>query len=166
MKTLVIYDSVFGNTEQVALAIRRALPSQDDPRAVRVGDVDPDQLPGLELLIVGSPTRGFRPTEATAAFLTALPGHCLQGVKVAAFDTRFSLADIKSSAVRLVVRMGGYAAKAIADQLRRKGGEMIVPPEGFLVVGEQGPLKEGELDRAAIWARQVAESAKLAGHGS
>jgi hypothetical protein len=31
----------------------------------------------------------------------------------------------------------------------------VVPPEGFLVSGEQGPLKAGELERAVSWAKQI-----------
>jgi len=46
----------------------------------------------------------------------------------------------------------GYAAKPIADRLVRKRGSLASPPEGFLVGGSEGPLKEGELERAAEWA--------------
>ncbi len=166
MRVLVVYDSIFGNTELVAHAISQALPSKEEVAVVRVSEVKPEQLTGLELLIVGSPTRGFRPTETTASFLKALPSQALQGLKVAAFDTRLSLSNIKSPAVRLLVKTGGYAAKPIADQLKKKGGEMIIPAEGFLVVGEKGPLKEGELERAADWAKRIAESEKPAGRES
>jgi hypothetical protein len=74
---------------------------------------------------------------------------------VAAFDTRLSLSDIESSALRFIVKTGGYAAKLIADSLKKIGGDLIIPPEGFLVKGEEGPLKEGELERAADWAKQI-----------
>jgi flavodoxin len=63
MNALVIYDSVFGNTEQIAQAIGNALGSQEDVKIVRVSNVKPEQLTGLKLLIVGSPTRQFRPTD-------------------------------------------------------------------------------------------------------
>jgi len=49
----------------------------------------------------------------------------------------------------------GYAAKPIADILVKKGGELFAPPEGFFVKGREGPLKDGELQRAAIWARAL-----------
>jgi hypothetical protein len=32
---------------------------------------------------------------------------------------------------------------------------LVVPPEGFYVVDTEGPLLEGELDRAAVWARKL-----------
>ena len=155
MKVLVMYDSVFGNTEQVAQAIGQALGSQEDVGTLRVTSVTPEQLTGLNLLIVGSPTRGFRPTEAITAFLKAIPVNGLTGVKVAAFDTRVSLSDIDSAIGRFFVRTGGYAAKLIADRLKKSGGDLIMPPEGFFVQKSEGPLKEGELERAAAWAKQI-----------
>lgn len=158
MRVLVVYDSVFGNTELVAQAVGKALGSPVDVAVVRVTDVKMEQLAGLRLLIVGSPTRGFRPTEAIADFLKRIPSDGIQGVPVAAFDTRLSTSDIESPAVRLLVKTGGYAAKPIADRLKKKGGAVIISPEGFLVRGEKGPLKEGELERAAVWAKQIAES--------
>jgi hypothetical protein len=54
------------------------------------------------------------------------------------------------------VELFGYAAKPIADRLRKKGGSLVAPPEGFYVAGTEGPLLEGELDRAAQWAREMA----------
>jgi flavodoxin len=156
MKALVIYDSVFGNTGKIAQAIGNALGSQEDVEIVRVSDVKPEQLTGLTLLIVGSPTRQFRPTGATTSFLKSIPKGGLKGVKVAAFDTRFTLSEIEN--VRILaffVRIFGYAAKPIADRLEKKGGELVIPPEGFYVGDTEGPLLEGELERAANWAKQI-----------
>lgn len=147
MTTLVIYDSVFGNTEKIAQAIRTALGA----RAVSVGQVTADQLRSLDLLVVGSPTRGFRPTEGIAKFLNGLPKNHLAGVRVAAFDTRILLETIDSKALRFLVDKGGYAASTIAKTLEKKGGKLAASPEGFFVTGEQGLLKDGELERAAKW---------------
>lgn len=155
MKALVIYDSFFGNTEQIAQAIGNALGSQEDVGTFRVGDVKPEGLTGLGLLIVGSPTRGFRPTEAIVNFLKSIPANGLKGVKVAAFDTRIATSDIGSPLGRFIVNKGGYAAKPIADSLKKKGGELIIPPEGFYVKDREGPLKEGEFKRAEDWAKLI-----------
>jgi len=155
MKALVVYDSVFGNTEQIAQAIENALGPREDVEILRVNDVKPERLTGLDLLIVGSPTRGFRPTEGITDFLKRIPSGGLEGLKMAAFDTRLSTADIGSPTLRFIVKIGGYAAKRIADRLKKSGGESEVPPEGFFVEGTEGPLKEGELERAADWARQI-----------
>jgi len=156
MKVLVIYDSVFGNTEQIAQAIGNALGSQEDVEILRVSNVKPEQLTGLKLLIVGSPTRQFRPTAAINNLLKRIPKNGLKGVKVAAFDTRFTMSAIEESRVLpFFVRLFGYAAKPISDRLKKKEGELIIPPEGFFVEGVEGPLKEGELERAADWAKQI-----------
>jgi flavodoxin I len=156
MKALVVYDSVFGNTEKVAQAIGQALGSPEDVKVVQASDAKPEQLVGLTLLIVGSPTRQFSPTGATTGFLKSVPKHGLKGVKVAAFDTRFTESAIeKVRILAFFVKIFGYAAKPIADRLQKKGGELVVPPEGFYVGDTEGPLLEGELERAADWARQI-----------
>jgi flavodoxin len=155
MKALIVYDSVFGNTEQIAQAIGNALGSQAEVNTLRVGDVKPEQLMGLDVLIVGSPTRGFRPTPAISNLLKSIPKNGLEGVKVAAFDTRISMNDIDSRILPPLVKVFGYAAKPIADRLKKGGGELVIPPEGFFVEGTEGPLKEGELERAADWAKQI-----------
>jgi flavodoxin I len=54
-----------------------------------------------------------------------------------------------------MVNFGGYAAAPSAALLKKKGGEQIAPPEGFLVQDREGPLKPGELERAASWAAQL-----------
>jgi len=151
MKILIIYDSVFGNTEKIAQTIGNAVGSQKDVQILRVSDVKPEQLMGLKLLIVGSPTHGGRPTSAIRDFLNKVSESVIRGINVAAFDTRFS--------TRLV-RIFGYAAGRIADSLKRNGGTLIVSPEGFFVKGKEGPLKEGELERAASWAKVIVKSKK------
>jgi flavodoxin len=155
MKVLIIYDSIFGNTEQIALAIGNVLGSQKDVEILHVSNVKPQQLTGMKLLIVGSPTRGFRPTPVIKKLLGKIPVKGLKGVKVAAFDTRISVSDIESRTGRFFVNRFGYAAQPISDRLTKKGGELIIAPEGFFVKGTEGPLKEGELERAAEWARQI-----------
>ena len=151
MNVLIIYDTVFGNTEQIARAIGNALGSQEDVEIVRVSNVKPEQLAGLELLIVGSPTHGGKPTPAIQDFLKNSSEPAIRDINVAAFDTGFS--------TRLVW-IFGYAAGRIADSLKRNGGTLIAPPEGFFVKGKKGPLKEGELERAASWAKVIVKSGK------
>ncbi|NPV07981.1 MAG: flavodoxin family protein [Anaerolineae bacterium] len=155
MSTLVVYDSRFGNTEKIARAIGETLGATD---VVRVSNVKPEQLTGVDLLIVGSPTHGFRPTPATTDLLKAIPDNALQGVKVAAFDTRIDPSEVKGFGgliLRPLMSIFGYAAKPIANRLAAKGGELIAPPEGFIVLDREGPLRDGELERAAHWARRL-----------
>jgi flavodoxin len=158
MKTVIIYDSVFGNTEQIARAIGAAFPAEAAAGVFRVGDAGKETLAGVELLIVGSPTRGFRPTEATVTFLNGLPANSLRGVQTASFDTRTTGKDFDSKIWSFMVNTFGYAAKPIADGLAKKGGELVLAPEGFSVKGTKGPLQEGELERAADWARRILQA--------
>jgi hypothetical protein len=123
--------------------------------ALPVSQVTLDQLQEVKLLIIGSPMRSFRPTPAISKFLKSLPHNKLAGISVAAFDTRIWLQTIDSAAFRFIVDKGGYAASTMANALKTKGGTLVVPPEGFLVTGEEGPLKDGELERAAEWVRNM-----------
>ncbi len=158
MKALVVYDSYFGNTEKVAQAVGEALQSRGDVQVRKVTEVQPDQLQGLDLLVVGSPTRAFQPSDGTKNFLKGIPGDALQGVNVAAFDTRISMEDTKSGILRFIVRTFGYADVPIARQLTKKGGQLVGKTEGFFVKESEGPLKDGELERAADWARSLAQA--------
>jgi flavodoxin len=82
MKTIVIYDSVFGNTEKIARTIAESLGSRASVEILQAGVADPEQLAGADLLVVGSPTRGFRPTEAITELLKRLRPKSLEGVEV------------------------------------------------------------------------------------
>ena len=149
MKTLIVYDSVYGNTEKIAQAIGGAITGE--VKVLRVGEVNYSELKTLDLLIVGSPTQGGRPTLGIQDFLNKVSEEAIKCINVAAFDTRFS--------TRLV-GIFGYAAGRIADSLKKKGGTLILSPEGFFVKGKEGPLKEGELERAATWAKEIVKSKK------
>ncbi|MBN2005605.1 MAG: flavodoxin family protein [Anaerolineae bacterium] len=151
MNTLIVYDSVFGNTEKVAQAIGGALGAQ----VMRVGDVKPEHLSGLNALIVGSPTRAFSATPAVKQWLQSLAPKRLSGVKVAAFDTRMDVKTVNSPILTFFARIFGYAAEPMASRLVKKGGTQATAPAGFIVMASEGPLKDGELERAAEWARQM-----------
>jgi flavodoxin I len=160
MKILIAYDSFFGNPEQIARAIGGALENQQEVTVLRASEVAPGELAGQELLIVGSPTRAFRPSPAVSGLLNNPAAPRLNGVKVAAFDTRAALSDVGSPFLRFFMKFGGYAAKPMADMLKRLGGSLILPPEGFFVEGTEGPLKAGELERAAEWGKRINEAVK------
>ncbi len=151
MKALVVYDSVFGNTEKIAQAMASALGCE----ARRVTAVTPEQLAGLDALIVGSPTQAFQALKPVKAFLKGIPAGSLKGVKVAGFDTRMDVKEVNNAVLTVFARAFGYAAEPIGKQLVKKGGTQAMPPEGFIVMGEKGPLRDGELERAAAWAGQL-----------
>jgi flavodoxin len=137
MQSLVIYDSNFGNTRAIAEAIAERISNWT---ALHVDEVTLDDVKDLDLIIVGSPINGWRPTGAIHDFLAKLPADSLKGVYAAAFDTR----------VKMII--AGNAAKQIAAQLERVGAVLIAPPVGFIVKDREGPLAEGELEKAGQWA--------------
>ena len=149
MKALIVYDSVYGNTEKIARAVAEAITPSGEVKVLGVGEANPSELASTDLLIVGSPTHAGRPTPAVQALLNKVPK--LQGINVAAFDTRITTK---------LVGVFGYAAGRIAGNLKKKGGTLIASPVGFFVTGGKGPLKEGELERAAGWAKGFLESKK------
>ncbi len=144
MKTLVIFESAYGNTEEIARSIGGAI--SGDVKVLRANEVSPADLESLDLLIVGSPTQAGRPLSAVQDFLNNTAEPVIKGTKVAAFDTRFSTRAVK---------IFGYAAGRIAETLKSKGGNLITPPQPFFVKSVKAPLKEGELERAAGWGQKI-----------
>ena len=77
MKTLVVYDSVYGNTEIIARAIGDALPGE--VQVLRVGQVDARELANADLLVIGSPTHGAMPTEPAQGLVAAIDSPSSEG---------------------------------------------------------------------------------------
>lgn len=159
MKTLLLFDSYFGNTEKIARAIAKAFENDFNFQIKRNNEATAEELSTYDLLIVGSPTRGFQPTEDVAKLIKSVKSNTLTNVKVAAFDTRVTLDSIHSKLLKGMVHMGGYAAKPIANRLSKKGATSVIAPEGFFVMDTEGPLKEGELERAEAWGKQIIQVA-------
>jgi flavodoxin len=151
MNTLVVYDSQYGNTERIAQAIADTLRAFGQAQAVRVDPAHPVELQGVDLLILGSPTQGFRPTVTMQSFLENVSSQRLRGLAIACFDTRFRGGLWKSS-----------AAPRLTRQLRMMGVEPLVQPESFFVkaMKKEGPLLVGELERAASWALGIHQQYK------
>ena len=147
MKALVVYDSKYGNTEKVAKAIVTALGKDEDVKLAKTDSVTGNDMSALDLLIVGSPVQAWKPSKAVRGFLSNLKSKKLPGVQAAAFDTKFSS------------KLAGSAAKSIANALEKSGCSIIVKPESFFVKGMEGPLSEGELEKAAAWAGRILEKA-------
>ena len=146
MRAIVVYDTQYGNTEMIAKAIGDAI--EGEVRVLRAGGFSPSELERPDLLIVGSPTHGGRSTPAIQSFIKDAPAALLEGTEVVAFDTR---------GASMFVRIFGYAATRIADSLKKRGGKLVAPPEGFIVEGTKGPLGDGETDRAAAWAKEISK---------
>lgn len=151
MKTLVVYDSRYGNTEQIAEAIADALPGEVP--VLRMDQVTAAEIEAVDLLFLGCPTHGSMPSEAAQSLLEKVGSPARKDAKAATFDTRLSWGFLQ--------RWGGFAAPKMADTLKEKGWTLAAEPEGFVVKGlRKGPLKRGQPDRAAAWAKEIVEGRK------
>jgi len=161
MRALVVYESLWGNTEKVARAVADKLSSVGTVDVVQ-SDAAPATVDGYDLLVVGGPTHAFSMTRVTtradAVKSHSAPHQPARGIRewlnelerpataipAVAFDTRVDKP-----------RMPGSAAKAAKHELRSLGFETSVKQETFRVHGYEGPLLEGELERASAWADEV-----------
>lgn len=150
MKTLVVYDSLYGNTEQIAKAIGEAIPGE--ARVLRMDQVTAADIEAVDLLFIGCPTHGSMPSEAAQGLLEKVGPPARKDAKAATFDTRLTWGFLQR---------WGFAAPKMADTLKEKGWTLAGTPGGFFVKGlRKGPLKQGEADRAAAWAKEIVESMK------
>jgi len=154
MNVTIVYDSVLGNTGTIAKAMASALSPEHEVRLLPVAEAGGVGTEDIDLLVIGSPTRGFRPTPAIDEFAGSLAGG--HGHRAAVFDTRLDLEEIHPAPLRWVISAGGYAAQRIAQDLERHGFT-IADSAGFLVSGTEGPVKDGEVERARAWVRSLVE---------
>lgn len=170
MRALVVYESMFGNTETIARAVAAGVGERYDVTVAEVGSAPRSVPEGTDLLVVGGPTHAFglsRPgTRADAAeqlgerrpvsrgsglreWLAEVPPAA--GLPAATFDTHIDK------------RFPGSAAKAARRRLTRRGYD-VVAAESFHVSGTPGPLVDGEEARARAWGARLASRASVA-HG-
>lgn len=146
MNALVVYYSKFGNTKQVAEAIAETWQSAGSVRVMSADQLTVSDINDIDLLMAGTPTHVANLPKELRPILEALPKRVLKGVLVAAFDTSYKM----NWFVNLFT-----AAKPLNRKLRRLGGRQIVPPKSFFVIEKQGPLYEGEIERAKTWAETI-----------
>jgi flavodoxin len=151
MKIFIVYDSIFGNTATIAKAIAARLGTDHEVALATVQEARGHDLSGTDLLIVGSPTRGFQPTPGIAEYIAGLSEPAAT-LSAAVFDTRLDPETINPPPLRWVVEVGGYAASRMASALRHRGYVVRDELGAFLVGGTEGPLNPGELERAGDWA--------------
>lgn len=173
MRAFVVVESVFGNTRRIAEEVAHGLAEGlGETGQVRLADVSNSARPvdRVDLLVVGGPTHAFamtrmatrrsaaeqagggaQPAEAGLREWLAAMTKAPEGARAAAFDTRMDRP-----------RLPGSAAAGAARKLRRLGYDLVARPETFRVTGTQGPLCEGELERARAWGFGVARAATTA----
>jgi hypothetical protein len=160
MHAIVVYESVWGNTAAIAQAIAEGL--GPDVHAHPTDEVPGDDLAEADLIVAGAPVFGFRlPTEGVRerilrdeadaptppnlshpslrSWLDALPvGHG----RSAAFETRIWWSP-------------RGATGTIEKRLSRLGYPPVANAAKFIVRDKYGPLREGELERARAWGREL-----------
>jgi hypothetical protein len=164
MGALVVFESMYGNTWQIAEAVGEGLSSRLPAQVVEVGSAPAEIAEDVQLLVVGAPTHAFGLSrETTRADAAERSGRAVisagvgmrewlealslpRGLAVASFDTH---ADKRW--------LPGSAAVVARRQLRRLGGRSVVSPESFYVEGMEGPLAPGEVERARSWGARLAE---------
>ena len=166
MNALVVYESMFGNTEQIARAIADGLSESVEVHVAEVADAPIEPDPDTALIVAGGPTHAFsmsRTRTRTDAinqgaregerefglreWMAALPsGHHTE--KIATFDTK----------IGSMRHLPGSAAKGAAKEAGRHGYESAARAESFYVRDVDGPLLDGEVDRARAWGTQLAKS--------
>lgn len=166
MKALVVYESMFGNTEQIARAVARGLEKWAEVEIAEVSEASRNPDAAFDLIVAGGPTHAFSMTRSTTRadainrgategeqefglreWIDTLPSG-RHADKLATFDTR----------VRTMRHLPGSAAKGAAKAAHRHGYETVAPPESFYVDDVDGPLLAGELERAEAWGEQLSAS--------
>jgi flavodoxin len=151
MNALIVYYSKFGHTRRLAEAMAEQLAPAGTARAVAAAEAGSVDLQWADLVVMGSPTHRMRLPEEMRPLFDALPRGCLRGAAVAAFDTSYRMNRFLALFT---------AAKTLDRRLRKLGGQRIAPPETFFMAGREGPLEDGEIERARTWAESVAAAVR------
>ena len=171
MRALVVFETSYGNTRQVAERIRDGLAETMDVDLRSTEDTRPVDLAAYQLVVLGGPTHalGMSTPESRAQAHGRSGTSATEGLRdwlfrigpdyagaVAAFDTRTGRHR----------RWPGSASRAVAKELRRTGVRLL-DRRSFLVATATGPLRDGELYQARLWgtglAVQLRSSTRSAG---
>lgn len=163
MKALIVYESMFGNTESIAQAVAEGLTPTMQVELRTVNEA-PLEVPGdVDLLVLGAPTHAFslsRPnTRMEARRQGATKGDAVLAMRewLAAVQPRGSVtAATFDTRVAKVRHLPGSAARKVVQILARRGFGHIMARESFYVADVGGPLLDGEEDRACRWAASLA----------
>ena len=151
MKKIVIYDSFFGSTKEIAEAI--ALELECD--SIKVQLFNEEVINNYDIVVLGSPTRKFKPTKEIENLAKKIEGN---GTKVALFDTRFDEADELPKTTLRKIKKHGYSNDKLEMILRKKHVPIVIYSGEFFVSDKEGPLKEKEIEKAKEFAVAIRNS--------
>jgi flavodoxin len=162
MKTLVVYESLFGNTEVVARAVAEGLASHGEVEVREVNAADA-WTSAPDLLVVGGPTHAFSmtppATRRDADANGADPVHATTGLREwidrLPKGSRLGLAACFDTRVEKVKNLPGSAARKADWTVHRRGYQRAAEPESFYVLDIKGPLVAGERERARQWGNRL-----------
>jgi flavodoxin len=167
VRALVVYESVFGDTEAIARAIAEGIAIRVPVDVVSARDAPKSVDADVALLVVGGPTHAFgMPRPATregavkehgAQIVDTTTGlhewldvaRLPEGLRAAAFDTRMDHP-------KLITKLN-HASRSEEKLLKGQGATVVAPAEHFLVTDVEGPLVEGEEERARQWGHSLGE---------
>ncbi len=168
----VVFESMFGNTERVARAVARGLLAGNVPTLVTEVSQTPAEVPSsVELLVVGAPTHAFslsRPSTRQDAVRQGASGdRAAVGMRewlecayhAGSFDLHVAVFDTRVSKVRRLPAAAGPKAARLA---KKRHFELEGKPLAFLVDDVDGPLHDGEVERAEAWGRMLSAGVSTA----
>jgi flavodoxin len=158
MKALVLFRSYYGNTAQVAQAIDQQIRAMGHESIVSDLRQRLPDLNGIDLIMIGSPTRMARANRKAVGVLKRLAKKGFAGKPVAVFDTYGPVPtkpeELEESKKWLYPGAAGILHKAASDQ----GLKVYADTLRCEVKGFKGPLAENELARAASFAKEFISS--------
>lgn len=169
MEAVVVYESLWGNTRAVARAIAEGI--GPEARAFSTAEASPDRVADVDLIVAGAPLQAFSlPGDRIRAGID--PAKTAVAPDLSAPTLRSWLERLpdghgRSAAFETKIRWSpGSATKTIEQELTKAGYPSLVKAEHFIVQGTEGPLRDGELDRARDWGASLvsAMAALLVSH--
>lgn len=124
MKAVILFDTLFGNTETIARALAKGLLQQTGIKSeiTNISLARIDNLTEYDLLVLGAPTQYVSASKPMKEFLDRLKDVNLKGKYGFAFDTKLGFP------------LSGSAAKFIEKKLKALGLEIIQPHSSAIVV--------------------------------
>jgi len=154
MKGIVVYDSSYGNTRKIAETIVETLKESGmEADLFSVKKVKKLSAKDYNFLVLGSPTRWGTMSFAIRFFLGKVKSEEWMNKPFAAFDTE-NPENIEQARIQ---NKEWSAAEKIAKRLRDKQMNQLLPVLKAVVSKIRGfSLKEGEIERAKEYARELA----------
>lgn len=152
IKGIVVFDTSYGNTKTIAETISETLKESGiEVDAFYVKDVKKLSAKDYNFLVLGSPTKFGTMSFTVKGFLGKVKSKEWMNKPFAAFDTENP---------ENIERKEGSAAEKIAEKLREKQMNQLLPVLKAVVLGWKGPLQEGEIERAKEYARRLTTELK------